>query len=378
MIPIFLNKYDVDECLKQIKECLESGWTGQGFKTYEFEEEWKKYTGHPYAHMLCTGTAALNLGIQILKEQNGWQEGDEIISTPITFIATNNAVLVNGMKVRFADVDNSLCLDYKDVEQKITERTRAVIYVGLGGNAGHFEEIVELCRKHNLKLILDAAHMAGTRLNGIAPGLLADMTIYSFHTTKNLSTADAGMLCFRDEENDARARSLSWNGIDTKTSPAKYERFYKWKYNISSVQDAYNSNSIMAAIALAQLPHLDHENEYRRQIAQWYDDAFTDVDGIELVEIPDNCISARWIYQILVQDRDALMEFLKEHGIGCALHYLDNTEYPMYSEQYGQCKKAQYVSEHAISLPCHLQLTYNDVMQIANTVKTYIVREKKR
>lgn len=371
MIQTFRPVYDVEACLSEIRECLERGWTGTGFKTVEFEEKWKEYTGLPNAHFLCNATAGLNMAVRILKEQNGWEDDAEIISTPITFVATNNAVLVNHLKIVFADVDNTLCMDPDDVERRITAKTKAVIFVGLGGSVGHYEEIAALCKKHDLKLILDAAHMAGTRYKGEIPGKDADAVVYSYHVTKPLSTADSGMLCFKEKQYDELARKLSWNGMDKSSSPAKYDRHYKWKMNVPCVVDAYNGNSIMAAIALAQLPHLDEENAYRRQLAAWYKEELHGCEKITLVEEPEECESARWLFQVLVEDRDALMEYMEEHGVSCALHYLDNTEYPMYAHLHGTCPRAAYVSEHAISLPMHLDLEKSDIEYICRTLKKY-------
>lgn len=371
MIATFAPKYDVDACLEEIRECLEKGWTGTGFKTIEFEEKWKEYTGLPNAHYLCNATAGLNMAVRILKEQNGWGDDSEIISTPITFVATNNAVLVNNLKIVFADVDDTLCLDPDDVERRITDKTKAVIFVGMGGNIGHYDKIAALCKKHELKLILDAAHMAGTKYKGETPGKEADAVVYSYHVTKPLSTADSGMLCFKEKQYDELARKLSWNGMDKTSSPAKYDRHYRWKINVLCVADAYNGNSVMAAIALAQLPHLDEENTYRRQLAVWYEEELSGCEKITLVEEPEGCESAHWLFQALVEDRDAIMEYMTEHGVSCALHYLDNTEYPMYAHLHGTCPKAEYVSEHAISLPMHLGLERKDIVYICQTLKQY-------
>lgn len=378
MIQTFLPVYDVEACLSQIRECLEKGWTGTGFKTIEFEEKWKEYTGLPNAHFLCNATAGLNMAVRILKEQNGWEHDSEIISTPITFVATNNAVLVNDLNIVFADVDNTLCLDPNDVERKITDKTKAVIFVGIGGNIGHYDEIVELCKKHDLKLILDAAHMSGTRYKGKIPGKEADVVVYSYHVTKPLSTADSGMICFREKKYDEIVRKLSWNGMDKSSSPAKYDRHYRWKINVPCVADAYNGNSIMAAIALAQLPHLDDENAYRRQLAAWYKEALSDCDEVIMVEEPEQCESSHWLFQVLAEDRDGLMEYMQEHGISCALHYLDNTEYPMYAHLHGTCPRAEYISEHAITLPLHMRLEQNDVAYICDTLKSYFQKKEIR
>ena len=314
-IPMFRPVYDVDACIENIRDCLEKGWTGRGYKTIEFEDEWKKYTGFNNAHFLTTGTAALNLAVETLKEEYDWQDGDEIISTPLTFVATNNSILYSRLSPVFADVDDSLCLDPKSVEEKITNKTRAIIFVGLGGNIGQYYEIVRICKENNLKLILDAAHMSGTRVNGIIPGREADAVVYSFHVTKNLSTAESGMLCFKEEELDRIVRNKSFNGI-SKPNGTPDPRL--GGYNVCYLADAYNGNSIMASIALAQLKHLDEENEVRRKIANKYDRAFSNNQNIELINIPSNCESSRWLYQIIVEDtqKDKYLE----------IHHCDGAE----------------------------------------------------
>ena len=195
-IQLFVPTFRIDECLAEIRECLEKGWSGIGYKTIEFEEKWKEYTGLNNAHFLNSDTAALHLAIKVFKIQNKWNDGDEIISTPITFVSSNHAIMYENLKVVFSDVDEYLCLNPKEVEKKITDKTRAIMFVGLGGNVGRYKEIVNICKKYNLKLILDAAHMAGTRLNGEIVGKEADAVCYSFQAVKNLPTADSGMICF--------------------------------------------------------------------------------------------------------------------------------------------------------------------------------------
>ena len=374
-ISLFAPVYDIEACIENVRDCLVKGWAGQGYKTIEFEEAWKKYTGFPYAHLLCTGTAGLNMAVETLKEEYGWQDGEEVISTPLTFIATNNAILFSNLQVVFADVDNTMCLDPISVESRITSKTKAVIFVGIAGNTGNYEDVVKLCRKYNLKLILDAAHMAGTRLNGIVPGKEADAVVYSYHVTKSLSTADAGMLCFMDEQMDMIARQKSWNGIDKTHSPMAGEKHNKWEYDVRYLADAYNGNSIMASIALAQLPHLDEENAYRRRIAQWYREGFEKHSKkIRLVEVPKNCESAQWLFQIIVDDRNGLMNYLMQNGIGCGIHYPDNTIYSIYADSHGLCPNATYYSEHIVSLPMHTKLTKIDVQRVIDEVLNYTVR----
>src|SRR5947207_3271475 len=188
-IQLFVPTFRIDETLEAIRECLEKGWTGLGFKTTQFEQAWKDYTGLPYAHFLNSATAGLHLAVAQLKRVHGWQDGDEIITTPLTFVSTNHAILYEKLTPVFADVDNYLCLDPQSVEAHLTARTRAVMFVGIGGNPGQYHEIMNICRRYNLKLILDAAHMAGTRWSWgdhIGIGAMTDVSVFSFQAVKNL------------------------------------------------------------------------------------------------------------------------------------------------------------------------------------------------
>lgn len=217
-IQLFTPTFAVEECLEEIRECLEKGWTGLGFKTVQLEEKWKEYTGWEHAHFLNSATAGLNLAFDILKEENGWDDDAEVITTPLTFISSNHAILLANLKPVFADIDDTLCLDPKSVESKITDKTKAVLFVGLGGNTGHYKEVAKICEEHGLKLILDAAHMAGTRFkNGEVPGQEAEVVVYSFQAVKNLPTADSGMICFKNAEYDKIVREKTWLGINKDT-----------------------------------------------------------------------------------------------------------------------------------------------------------------
>lgn len=370
-IQLFTPSFEVDECLEQIRECLEKGWTGLGYKTVEFEEAWKKYTGWSYAHYLNSATAGLNLAFDVLKQENDWGEDAEVITTPITFVSTNHAILLAGLKPVFADVDDTLCLDPASVESHITDKTKAVLFVGLGGNTGHFKEIARICKEHDLKLVLDAAHMSGTRYkNGEVPGKEADVIVYSFQAVKNLPTADSGMICFKEAEYDRIVREKTWLGINKDTyTRTNSNGTYKWRYDVEYVGNKYHGNSIIASIGLVQLKYLDRDNAYRRQIAEWYTKGFEKhSDKIKMVEIPDDCESSRHLFQILVDKRDELMLALNSQEIYPGVHYVDNTEYRMYSYAKGTCPKAHYVSEHVISLPMHLKLTYEDVQTIIHAV----------
>lgn len=370
---LFVPTFRVEECLEEIRECLEKGWTGLGFKTVELENRWKEYTGLPHAHYLNSATVGLSLALKILKMTENWNDGDEVITTPLTFVSTNHAIMYEGLSPVFADVDEYLCLDPDDVERKITDKTKAILFVGLGGNTGRYEQIVKLCEKHNLKLVLDAAHMAGTRLNGKTPGSEADAVVYSYQAVKNLPTADSGMICFREARDDELCRKLTWLGINKDTySRSNDKGAYKWKYDVEHVGYKYHGNSIMAAIALVQLKYLDQDNAYRRQLATWYDQAFQGLEHkVAPVAVAPGCESSRHLYVIEVDNRDELLLALNESEIYPGVHYRDNTEYRMYSYAKGTCPNSHRMSERILSLPMHMRMTKNDVDYISERVIHY-------
>ena len=373
-IQVLKPKFHVEECLDAVRECLEKGWTGMGFKTVEFENDWKAYTGHKNAYFLNSNTVGLHLAMQILKMENGWQDGDEVITTPITFVSTNHSILYENLHATFADVDEYLCLDPVDVEKKINDKTRAVIFVGYGGRVGQLDKIIELCKKHNLKLILDAAHMSGTKVNGVCPGTWdgVDVTVYSYQAVKNLATGDSGMICFADEKLDKMARQIAWLGINKDTYARSNKGTYAWKYDVDYVGYKYNGNAIMGAIAQVQLKYLDEENNRRRQIVERYNEAFKDNKNIEIVRAPYHDECSYHIYELIVPDREALLNELAAHDIYGGVHYRDNTEYSMYLYANGTCPYAHKVSQHLITLPLHMWLTDEDVEQIISIVNNFL------
>ena len=377
-IQLFVPTFRTDECLAGIRECLDKGWTGLGFKTTEFEEAWKAYTGLPHAHFLNSATSGLHLAVRLLKERYRWSEGDEIITTPLTFVSSNHAILYERLTPVFADIDEYLCLDPESVAARITPRTRAVLFVGFGGNSGRLDEITSLCRDRGLKLILDAAHMSGTRFHGRHVGREGDVSVFSFHAVKNLPTADAGMICFPDAESDAAVRHWTWLGIDKDTfSRTHSDSTYKWYYQVEHVGFKYHGNSIMAALGLVALKYLDADNAYRRQLSAWYDSGLSGIAGIERVPLAPHCQSSRHLYQIQVDRRDEVMVALNRAQIFPGVHYRDNSLYSMYADQ-PACPRARRVSERVISLPMHLQVTQDDVERVCDVLRTVVADCRRR
>ena len=380
-INVLKPKFRTNQILQVIGECLDKGWTGIGFKTTEFEEAWKKYTNLPNAHFISSNTVGLHLALNLFKNKYNWNNNSEIITTPLTFISTNHAIMYENLKPVFADVDESLCLDPKSVESKITPNTKAVMFVGIGGNTGELLKIKDICKKYNLKLILDAAHMAGTKIKKIHCGVAmteehigeeADVTIFSFQAVKNLPTADSGMICFRNSEDDKLVRQLSWLGIDKDTYSRSTKGSYKWKYDVPNIGFKYNGNSIMASIGLVQLQYLDEDNGYRNYISSLYRKYLnSDIDIIE-----DNWYvaqSSKHLFQIRVNEdvREKLINKLYGEDIYPGVHYIDNTTYKMYEYAYGTCPNAHKFSNQLLTLPIHLDLTEYDIKKISKIINQH-------
>ncbi len=391
-IQVLKPKYRTKEILKEIQECLDTSWTGMGGKAIEFEEEWKVYTDLPHAHFLQSATAGLHLALKVFKEKYGWEDGDEIITTPLTFVSTNHAIMYENLKPVFADVDDSLCLDPDSVLSNITDKTRAVMFVGIGGNIGQYDKIREICNLQNIPLILDAAHLAGTETTRVYPqyqamkqsqvGWDADVSVFSFQAVKNLPTADSGMVCFRDEEDDKKARRLSWLGIDKSTYDRYNKGTYNWKYDVPDIGYKYHGNALMGAIGLVQLKYLAEDNQYRNLLSESYDYYFN-ILNLESIQGVKNTlvegVHSRHLYPIRIKKglRDFVMEELSKRDIYCGVHYLDNTQYPMYNYAHGTCKNAHQISSELISLPLHLHMSNSDVRRVVEEIADILPEYKK-
>jgi len=369
MINLFKPSFRTEECLEIIRDSLIKGWTGLGDKTFLFEEEFKEYTDLEHCHFLNSATSALHLAVHILRKKYGWNDGDLILSTPLTFVSTNLAILYESMKPLFCDVDESLCLDLEDMKKKYADnkdKVKGIMFVGMGGNVGQLEKIIDWADDNDLPIILDAAHMCGTRIdNGMGGsihiGHQVDAVCFSFQAVKNLPTGDSGAICFRDKPDDELVRQLSWLGIDKDTfARSQGKGAYKWKYDVPNAGFKYHGNSIMAGIGLVSLKYLDQDNAYRRQISKWYNEGLKNNPKIKIIP-HKNCESSRHLYQILVDNRDELLMALNQNDIAPGVHYICNTEYEPFKYGKGTCSNAEKYQNSILSLPLHVQLTKKDI-----------------
>jgi dTDP-4-amino-4,6-dideoxygalactose transaminase len=368
-IQLFAPHFDVERCLEEVRACLEKGWTGIGFKTVEFEKRFCAYIDEPFGHFVNSNTNGMHLLLEMLKQTRGWQEGDEIVSTAMTFVSTNHSILHADLMPVFADVDASLCVTAESVRAVLTERTKAVVFISIGGNSGELEAIAELCREKNLVLILDAAHACGARLHGKHLSAYADYTVYSFQAVKNLPTGDSGLVTVRSAAEDELLRRLAWCGIN-KDTYSRSKDGYKWLYSVDEVGFKYHGNAIMAGIALVSLDGIDAGNARRREIAERYRVALDGYLGLRYIAHANEAETSRHLVQFFCPERDKLIAHLDTCNIGTGVHYRSNSRYPMYADQ--RTPNADRFDQQIVSLPLHLRLTDEDIDYVIGHVKAFM------
>ena len=367
MIPVFKPSYD-DEELEALKEPFKSGWIGLGPKTKEFEDQFARYMHVDHAVGLNSATAALHLALMVAGAQGG-----EVITTPMTFVSTNMAILYNNAIPVFADIEeDTLNIDVKEIEKKIGPKTKAIIVVHYGGHACDMDPIMELAQHKGIKVIEDAAHACGSEYKGRKCGSIGDLGCFSFHAVKNLATGDGGMITCCNPEYDSRLRKLRWMGISKDTwKRSEIENKYSWFYTVDEIGYKYHMNDITAAIGLVQLKKLEGLNQRRREIAKIYNES---LENLEWLETPVNkgyAKSACHNYVVKVEDRDRLIEYLREHGISASVHYFPNHLYDMFKEFRTSLPVTEMVWKKIITLPLYPDLTDDQIGMIVETIRNF-------
>jgi dTDP-4-amino-4,6-dideoxygalactose transaminase len=372
-VRLFVPTFQIEDCLDQIRECLEVGWTGSGFKTSEFEKAWAAYTEVTETIFLSSNSVGLDLALRGMKSHFEWDAESEVITTALTFVSTNHAILLNNLKPVFADIDETLCMDANSVRKLINKNTKAIMFVGIGGNASNLKAIRNICDEFSLKLIIDAAHMAGTRVDGKPFDCYSDSTVYSFQSVKNLPTADSGAIYIEDESLRAKVRKMSWLGISSDTYSRDRSGSYKWMYDVEEIGLKANGNSIMASIALAQLKVLDRDNSVRVKILEKYRKGLGSNKLVEWPLVEYYVESSCHLAQVRIKKnlRDKAISFLDSKGIDTGVHYRLNTRYPMYSSYKFSIPEAEIAESEILSLPLHLRLTDYDIDRVIGALNEF-------
>ena len=370
-----------DEEINEVVDSLRSGWITTGPKVKRFEDAFKAYVGAPFAVPLSSATAGLHLTLLALKIK----EGDEIITTPMTFASTVSMIILAGGTPVLADIEpGTLNIDVTKVAEKITPRTRAVIPVHFAGQSCDLDPLFALARQHNLTIIEDAAHAAGTEYKGQKIGSLDSISIFSFHPNKNITTGEGGMVCTPDETLAEEISLLKFHGM----SREAWKRFAASgtpNYDIMLPGYKYNMMDIQAAIGLHQLPRLDGFIDRRKEIAEQYNAAFADLAELALPSYAPYQQRHAWhLYtpliriELLTIDRDQFMAELKNLNIGSGLHYKAIHHHSWYRENLPvadtELPNASYASDRILSLPLFPTMSDNDAADVISTVTDVITR----
>lgn len=345
-----------DEDIKAVVEVLKSNYLTTGPTIQKFEQKVADYLGVKYAVAVANGTAALHAACFAA----GIQQEDEVITTPITFAASANCVLYcNGTPV-FADIcPDTYNIDPEDIKRKITKKTKAIIPVDFTGQPCELDQIYKIAKEYNLIVIEDAAHALGAEYKGKKVGSLSDMTIFSFHPVKHITTGEGGMITTNNETLYKRLLLFRTHGITREKELMTYCEG-DWYYQQLELGFNYRITDLQCALGISQMNKLDRFIKRRKQIAEQYNEAFHSIDGIIIPYQADNCSNSWHLYVIQVNNRKYVFDQLRSENIGVNVHYIPVYKHPYYQKNGYKdvtCKYAEQYYEHTISIPMYPELT---------------------
>ncbi len=369
-----------DAEIRAVTEVLRSGWLTTGLRAAEFEEAFRGFTGARHALALNSCSAALHLALAALDIG----PGDEVITSPLTFCATVNAILAVGAKPVLADIGADLNLEPDAVRAAITPATRAILPVHLAGLPCHMDRIGQIAEQHRLRVIEDAAHAAGAMYRGVPIGSgKSDAVAFSFYANKNLTTGEGGMAVTPSGELDARMRVLSLQGI----ARDAWRRSGDWHYEVVERGFKYNMSDIMAAIGIEQLRRLGGMNARRAEIAAEYNRAFSGFDEIETPPDRPECRHAWHLYALrlnpdrLTIGRDEFIAALAERGIAASVHFIPIPLQPYYKsilKPPPDCPRAMSEYPRLVSLPLFSRMSDEQAASVIEAVLAIVAGARKR
>ncbi|WP_234032829.1 DegT/DnrJ/EryC1/StrS family aminotransferase [Paenibacillus faecalis] len=371
LIPVLQPSIGQEET-DAVTEVLRSGWLGLGPKTEQFEREFAKFVGSRFAVALNSGTAALHMAMEIL----GVGPGDEVIVPSITFISTVHAVSYVGATPVFADIErDTINISPADIERKVTDKTKAIIVVHMGGHPCDMDAIHKIATSKGIKIVEDAAHACGAEYKGNRIGSISDITCFSFHAVKNLTCGEGGAITCNTEWMNRKLREMRWVGISRDTwIRSSNEKVYAWQYFVDKVGYKYHMNDMQAAMGLVQLGKLGHLNGRRREIAERYRSELKDLEWIELPrEHPD--VKSSWhLFQIKFKEeslRDRMIVHLQEQNIATGVHYYPCHLHPVYLHLKAVVPLSSEIWKSILTLPIHPNVTEEDQERIINRIREF-------
>ena len=359
--------------IKEVVKVLKSDWLTQGPKVEEFEKAIAKYCNAKYGVAFSSGTSALYAAYKTA----GIKEGDEVITTPLTFVATSNMISVLGAKPVFVDVEqDTLNINPELIERLITSRTKAIATVDFAGVSCDYDKILKIAKKNKLLLIEDACHALGTEYKGRKLGSFADIAIVTFHPVKHITTGEGGVALTNNKNFYEKLKIVRNHGIIKKPEKGG------WYYEVKEPSFNFRITDIQCALGISQLKKIDRFLKRRREIIAKYNKAFKDVKEIILPTEKNYLKTARYIYPIQVkkQNRKKVFSNLQEQGIGIQIHYMPLHLHPFYKKRFeykkGDFPIAEEYYERAITIPLFPKMTNREVDYVIKSVKKAVENDR--
>lgn len=378
-LPYALPLIENDD-IEAVVDSLKSNWVTKGPKTVEFEKRFAEYIGvkHAIAFNSCTA------GLHTTLVAAGIGEGDEVITTPMTFAASANVIIHAGATPVFVDIDPiTMNIDHTKIEEKITPRTKALIPVHMAGFPCEMDEIMDIASKHNLFVLEDAAHAVHTRYKDKMIGSIGDATAFSFYATKNLMTGEGGMVTTDNDELADKLRVYSLHGM-SRNAWNRYTNKGSWHYEITFPGYKYNMTDIQAALGMTQLAKLQSMQSTRESIAFRYNQAFSTLSELEIPIDREYARHAWHLYIIKLNlekisvDRAEFIELLREENIGTSVHFIPVHLHPYYRDTFGFERgfmpQAENVYDRIISLPLYPKMSDSDVQDVIEAVRIVVAK----
>ena len=373
---IFYGHQYLDEAdYTAVMDVLKSDYLTCGPKINELEDRLCSITGAKYAVVCSNGTAALHIAALAA----GLGEGDELITTPITFAASANCALYCGAKPVFADInEKTYNIDPASVEEHITQNTKAVVAVDYTGQAVELDRLKDICKKNNLVLIEDGAHSVGTKYNGVPVGQIADMTTFSFHPVKTVTGGEGGAVLTNSEEYYQKLLLFRSHGITRDASLLENEVDGPWYYEQIDLGYNYRMTDIQAGLIISQLDKLEQFKKRRKELVKRYNEAFSKLDTITVQEEIPQSDTTRHLYILRIKsdkltiNRRQFFDALAAENVCCNVHYIPVYYFPYYQKlgyKKGLCPKAEALYEEIISLPLYYAMTDKDCDDVIRAVE---------
>lgn len=364
MIKLF-NVHMPDDAGQALSEVLYSGHIAQGPKVIEFEKLFAKYIGNPNVASVSSCTAGLSMSLILA----GVKPGDEVIATPMTCMASNMPIFSMGAKIVWADIDSHTGnIDPLSIRDKITSKTKAILYVHWGGQPADIENINKIALNHGIKTIEDAAHSLGAKYDGKQIGNHGDFVCFSFQAIKHITTGDGGMVAVQNKDDLNRLIRMRWYGLDRRIN----ESVTKWKEDIIEVGFKANMNDLQASLGVSQMRHVSSIVSKHMENSVYYDKQLESINGITTVDRNLKSKTSSWIYTLLLdteKERDRFSRHMKENGIDCSVVHVRNDEYSIFSEFKSHLPGVDRFCSRMINIPCGWWVSEEDREHIVGTIK---------